>query len=241
MENASRVLLVDDEKTITANLSPLLQWSGFEVDVATDGIEALEKVAGFQPDIIVLDVDMPRMDGRTVLKALRAQENWVPIILLTKHGESLERTMALEAGADDYLNKPFESHELIARIKAILRRAQRGQPSLSNAQRLVTGSISLDRHTRRVQKEGRELQLTPKAVSLLEYFMLHPDELMSRERLLDTIWGWSYPTGTRTVDTRVAELRQVLGDDAQNPKFIETIPGQGYRFLAPVTGEGLEG
>ena len=231
---SSKVLLVDDEPDITTNLAPVLQRSGFVVDTAADGVEALEKAAGFAPDIIILDVDMPRLDGRSVLRKLRQQDNWVPIILLTKLGESIERTLALEEGADDYLNKPFETHELMARMKAILRRTQRGQKPLSSAQKLVSGSLTLDRLSRRVMLDDQELSLTPKAVSLLEYFLMHPDELMTRDRLLDAIWGWAYPTGTRTVDTRIAELRNALNDDAAAPSYIETVSGQGYRYVAEV-------
>ncbi|MEM8861525.1 MAG: response regulator transcription factor [Chloroflexota bacterium] len=237
MDN-SKVLLVDDEPAITSNLAPVLQRSGFIVETAADGIEGLEKTESFRPDIIILDVDMPRLDGRSVLRKLRQQDNWVPIILLTKHGESIERTLALEEGADDYLNKPFETHELMARIKAILRRTNRGQKSLAAAQKLVCGPLILERLARRITLDGAELQLTPKAVSLLEYFLLHPDELMTRDRLLDAIWGWTYPTGTRTVDTRIAEIRQALGDDPAAPKYIETVPSQGYRFVGQVEAMG---
>jgi DNA-binding response OmpR family regulator len=142
--------------------------------------------------------------------------------------------MALEEGADDYLNKLFDPHELVARIRAVLRRARPGQPPLASAQRLKCGDLSLDRRRHRVTVGLQELRLTPKAVALLEYLMTHPDELLSRDRLLDAVWGWDYPTGTRTVDTRIAELRRVLDDDPAQPQFIETVPGQGYRFVGGV-------
>jgi DNA-binding response OmpR family regulator len=142
--------------------------------------------------------------------------------------------MALEEGADDYLNKPFEPQELIARIRAVLRRARPGQRPLSASWVLESGSLQLDRRAHRAYLQGEELVLTPKAMRLLEYLMTHPDELLSRERLLDVVWGWDYPVGTRAVDTRVAELRRVLDDDASDPTYIETIPGQGYRFTSLV-------
>jgi len=132
-----KILLVDDERAITDNLSPFLGRSGFVVTVADDGAEALRQVSAFKPDLIVLDVLMPRMDGRQVLRRLRGQGDWTPVILLTQVGESTERAMALEEGADDYLNKPFDPHELVARMRAVLRRARSGQPPLSSARRLA--------------------------------------------------------------------------------------------------------
>ena len=234
MTSRPKVLLVDDEQAITTNLAPFLERCGFVVSVAGDGAQALERVAGFGPDLIVLDILMPRLDGRETLRRLRQAGNWTPVILLTQVGESMERAMALEEGADDYLNKPFDPHELVARIRAILRRARPGERPLTAAQRLATGDLTLERQKRRAYLGADELRLTPKAISLLEYMMTHPDELLTRDRLLDAIWGWDYPTGTRTVDTRVAELRRVLADDPANPRYIETVPGQGYRFVGRV-------
>jgi DNA-binding response OmpR family regulator len=228
------ILLVDDESAITDNLAPFLSRSGFSVTVAPNGEQALEKVATEKPDLLVLDVLMPRLDGREVLRQLRQAGNWTPILLLTQVGEASERAMALEEGADDYLNKPFDPHELVARIRAVLRRAHPGQPPLSAAARLASGTLVLDRGSRRVYLDNLELTLTPKSVLLLEYMLTHPDELVTRERLLDVVWGWDYPVGTRAVDTRVAELRRALNDDPASPHFIETLPGQGYRFVGQV-------
>lgn len=229
-----RLLLVDDEPAITTNLAPFLERVGFDVTVAADGEEALRQVGARTPELIILDVLMPKLDGREVLRRLRQAGNWTPVILLTRVGESTERAMALEEGADDYLNKPFDPHELVARIRSVLRRARPGQPPLSSAQRLACGDLLLDRRARRAWLRDQELVITPKAMALLEYLMTHPDELLARERLLDSVWGWDYPTGTRTVDTRIAELRRVLGDDPSRPLYIETVPGQGYRFVGDV-------
>jgi DNA-binding response OmpR family regulator len=229
-----RILLVDDEVAITDNLAPFLQRAGFDANVAGDGETALRKVSEVPPDLIIADVLMPRMDGRELLRRLRQAGNWVPVILLTRVGESAERAMALEEGADDYLNKPFDPHELVARMRAVLRRARPGQRTLAGAQRLISGDLLLERHTRRAYLRGHELGLTPKALALLEYLLTHPDELLPRDRLLDAVWGWDYPAGTRTVDTRIAELRRALQEDPAAPRYIETLPGQGYRFVGKV-------
>ncbi len=234
MSGKPKVLLVDDETAITTNLAPFLERSGFAVSVAGDGEEALRKVSGLSPELIIMDVLMPRLDGRDTLRRVRQSGNWVPVILLTQVGEAAERAMALEEGADDYLNKPFDPHELVARIRAVMRRARPGQPPLAAAERLSCQDLILDRRARRAWLKSVEVTLTPKAVTLLEYLMTHPDELVSRERLLDVVWGWDYPVGIRAVDTRVAELRRALGDDPAEPTYIETVPGQGYRFVGMV-------
>jgi DNA-binding response OmpR family regulator len=233
-EKKPRVLLVDDESAITDNLSPFLERAGFEVRVAEDGEAALSRMVDYSPDLLVLDVLMPRLDGREVLRRMRSAGNWTPVILLTQVGESSERAMALEEGADDYLNKPYDPHELAARIRAVLRRARPGQPPLAAATRLASGELVFDRRALRAWLAGQELTLTPKALTLLDYLLTHPDELLSRERLLDVVWGWDYPVGTRAVDTRVAELRRALKDDPDSPTFIDTAPGHGYRFVGEV-------
>jgi DNA-binding response OmpR family regulator len=234
MSATPKILLADDEPAITGNLAPFLERAGFTVSIAADGEEALRQADRFAPDLIVLDVLMPKLNGREALRRLRQAGNWTPIILLTQVGESAERVMALEEGADDYLNKPFDPLELVARIQAVLRRARPGRPPIAAAQRLRSGDLLLDRLARRAWLSERELTLTPKAFALLEYLMIHADELLSRERLLDAVWGWDYATGTRAVDTRIAEVRRVLADDPTQPCYIETIPGHGYRFAGVV-------
>jgi len=228
---SARILLVDDEEAITDELAPFLERAGFDVVVAHDGEEALCRAKEFKPNLIVLDVLMPRLNGRATLRRLREASNWTPVILLTRVGSPAERAMALDEGADDYLNKPFEPYELAARIRAVLRRSRPGKLSLAGARWLRCSGLELDRQTRRVTLEGRELCLTARAFALLEYMMLHPDELLDRERLLDAVWGWDYPAATRAVDSRIAQLRRALNDDPENPRFIETVIGAGYRFI----------
>ena len=232
------ILLADDDPTIADSLAPFLERAGFHVLVVSDGLTALDKAQKHRPDLIILDVLMPRMDGRETLRRLRKTNIWTPTILLTQVGEASERALALEEGADDYLNKPFDPHELLARVRAVLRRARPGERSLSAAWLLTADDLILDRRARRASLSGKTLELTPKALAVLEHLMTHPDEAVTRERLLEVVWGWEYPAGTRTVDTRVAELRKVLDDDPAEPRFIETISGEGYRFVASVHGEG---
>lgn len=234
MNAAIKILLVDDDALIRESLGSLLERSGFEVLTAADGERALDSLARQRPDLVVLDVVMPRLSGREVLRQLRQHNDWLPVILLTQVGDASERAMALEEGADDYLNKPFDAHELVARIKSVLRRAQAGAPPLTTAAKLRSGEVVLDRSARRVYVGGKELAFTPKAVTLLEQLMTHPDELFSRERLLDIVWGWDYAVGGRAVDTRIAEIRRLLDDDPAEPRYIETVPGQGYRFVGEV-------
>lgn len=231
-----KVLLVDDDPAILDSLGPFLSRAGFEVLTAAHGLEALEIVRQRNPDLVIMDVLMPELDGRETLRYLRREGNWTPILLLTQVGEAGERALALEEGADGYLNKPFEPQELVARMRAILRRAKPGSPPLAAAWELRCGDLALDRRSRRVRLRGKECLLTPRALAVLEYLMTHPDEVLTRERLLDAVWGWDYPAGTRAVDTRIAELRKALGDDPGQARYIEIVPGVGYRFAADVEG-----
>ncbi|MCL5265987.1 MAG: response regulator transcription factor [Chloroflexi bacterium] len=229
-----KILLADDEEAITAELAPFLERSGFEVAVARDGNEALSLTKSSQPDLIVLDVIMPGLNGREVCRQIRTSGNWTPIIMLTQVGTSSERAMSLEEGADDYLNKPFDPFELVARIRAVLRRARAGARPLASARRLVSGTLVLDRPSRRAFLDSKELTLTAKALALLEFLMLRQGEVISRQRLLDEIWGWDYPVATKCVDVRVAELRRCLADDADRPRYVETVVNEGYRFAGRV-------
>lgn len=236
-ETRTQLLLVDDETSILTTLKTFLELSGFAVATASDGQEALRLIPELRPDLIVLDVLMPHLDGRATLRQLRTTGDWTPVILLTQVEGTPQRIMAIEEGADDYLNKPFDPQELVVRIRAVLRRTQAGQQPIQTARRLISHHLTLDRSARRAFVHGQEVNLTPKAVAILDYFMTHPDELVSRERLLDAVWGWESGVGDRVVDTRIAELRKTLGDDPAAPQFIETTPGAGYRYIAPVAAD----
>jgi DNA-binding response OmpR family regulator len=228
------VILADDDAAITSNLAPFLERSGLTVHVAADGQAVLDLVERLDPDGCVLDVLMPRLDGREVLRRLRADGRWLPVVLLTQVGESVERAIALDEGADDYLNKPFDPYELLARLRAVMRRARPGRRPLSASSVLRAGDLRMDRISRRAWLRDKELLLTPKAMLLLDYLLTHPDELLPRDRLLDVLWGFDFPVGTRAVDNRIAELRRAFGDDSAHPTWIATVPGQGYRFVASV-------
>lgn len=234
MTEKTKILLVDDEPAITIDLAQFLQRAGFAVATAGNGLEALHRINQDPPDLVVLDILMPRMDGRETLRELRRAGNWTPVIMLTQVSGTAERSLALDEGADDYINKPFDPKELVSRIRAVLRRARPGQKSLAAATWLVCGNLRLNRHSRQVFLRQREVVLTPKAVRLLEYLITHPGEVISRERLLDAVWGWDYAGGTRAVDVRIAELRRALEEPEGATRYIETIAGEGYRFAGEV-------
>lgn len=233
----TKLMIVDNEVDLLAELKPLMERSGYQVISAINGEQALELIASEKPDLIVLDMLMPRLDGRDVLRRLRQAGNWTPVILLTKVNTPAERVLTLQEGADDYLNKPFDPLELVARVQAILRRTQHGSLPLSSFRRLTSGGLVLDRQLRQVWFGDQPVNLTARAVGVLEFLMLNPQEVISRERLLDEVWGWSDALETRAVDIRIAEIRKVLNEDSEQPGYIETVIGQGYRFLGTVQGE----
>jgi DNA-binding response OmpR family regulator len=232
-----KLLIADDEADLLAELKPLMERSGYQVLSAGDGKQALEIIAQEHPDLAILDVLMPRLDGREVLRSLRQAGDWTPVILLTQINTTTERVLSLQEGADDYINKPFDPLELVARVQAVLRRTRQGSPSPAGSRYLRSGTLLLDRQLRQVTVAGRAINLTSRAAGVLEFLMLNPYELISRERLLDEVWGWSYAIETRAVDIRIAEIRKALNDDADHPAYIETVVGHGYRFLGEVRGD----
>jgi DNA-binding response OmpR family regulator len=234
MTEHRRLLLVDDDTRIARSLVPVLEHAGFTVAVARNGREALAQVERFAPHLILLDVLMPGMDGREVLRRLRERNTRTAVIMLTQVDGPPERIGALAEGADDYVSKPFDPLELLARIEAVLRRTGESRPALSTAARLGSRGLVLDRRAACAYLDNEPLDLPPKTLALLEYLLGHPNELLSRERLLNVLWGYSDALGTRMVDNRICELRRLLRDDVANPRFIETVPGHGYRFVGPV-------
>jgi DNA-binding response OmpR family regulator len=231
-----RLLLVDDEIALLMELKPLLERSGYIVDTAHDGEHALALINEQPPDLVLLDVLMPSMDGRETLRRLRSSNNWTPVILLSRLSTTLDHTLSLQEGADDYINKPFDPMELIARIQAVLRRSQRSAIPLMSYQWLVCGDLSLDRQSRRALLKSQPLSLSSRALNLLEYLMFNAGEIITREKLLDQVWGWTIAVQTRAVDIRIAELRKALDDDSAAPTYLETVIGFGYRFVGRVEG-----
>ncbi|GBD10770.1 Transcriptional regulatory protein CseB [bacterium HR23] len=229
------ILLVEDDPQIAEPLIFGLEQEGFCVLHAPDGVTGLDVARSRRPDVVVLDVVLPRLDGFSVCRTLR-QESDVPILMLTARGQELERVMGLELGADDYLVKPFSFRELVARIRALLRRRQMARGA-APAERLAVGDIVLDRGARQVWKGGQPVNLRQREFDLLALLMSHPGRAFSRQELLDRVWGEAWTGDPRTVDVHIFWLREKLGDDPHTPHLIETVRGYGYRLVAPDTAQ----
>ena len=221
-----RILIIDDEPEMVRGLEDNLRFEGYQTLSATNGTDGLDLALREGPDLVLLDIMMPRLSGWDVLRGLRAKQRDLPVIMLTARGEEVDRVLGLELGADDYVTKPFSLRELLARVRAVLRRP-------GPRQRLETfafGDIRLHVRARQVFKAGREVRLTRKEFELLHYLAEHPGEVITRDRLLDEVWGYEQFPTTRTVDTHVLRLRQKLERDPERPVHLLTVHGQGYRF-----------
>ncbi|EGW38324.1 response regulator transcription factor [Desulfosporosinus sp. OT] len=223
------ILVVDDEEPILELLRFNLEKEGYQVSVAKDGKEALESIEKELPNLLVLDVMLPGMDGLEVCRILRLNPKFqqIPIIMLTAKGEEIDTVLGLELGADDYMTKPFSPRELLARIKARLRRLNSTEETVAQ---IIRGDLRIDITGFRVHVRGEETELTPKEFELLRVFATHPGKVYSRDELLDRIWGYEYDGDTRTVDVHVRHLRLKVEKDPSNPEYIETLRGIGYRF-----------
>jgi DNA-binding response OmpR family regulator len=216
-----RVLVVEDDAEIADVLRRSLRQEGYEVKTSADGVDALDVATGFVPDLVVLDLGLPRLDGIEVCRRLRAEGD-VPILMLTARAETEDRVGGLDSGADDYLVKPFERQELLARIRALLRRRPpRGAASLS------VGDLTLNPDTREVRRGERELELTNREFELLEYLMRNERLVVSRERLLDDVWGYDPTAATNTIDVFISNLRRKL-EAGGEPRLLHTKRGAGY-------------
>jgi len=223
----TRILVIDDEPEMVRGLRDNLSYEGYEVLTAREGREGLATALKELPDLIILDIMMPGMSGWDVCRELRKKEVHIPIIMLTARGQEADTVMGLELGADDYITKPFSVRELLARVRAVMRRP--GQRS--DIHSYAFGSVRIDFKQCVAFRGTRQVSLTRKELDIMRYFVAHQGEVLSRERLLDEVWGYEcFPT-TRTVDNHILKLRQKLEDDPENPRFIQTVHGIGYRFV----------
>lgn len=221
-----KVLIADDDPNVQELLSLYLTKDGYDVITASDGIEAVRKTQEADPDLLILDVMMPRLDGWGVCRAIRESSN-VPIIMLTAKGEDYDRILGLELGADDYVVKPFHPVEVVARVKAILRRVQRGSEE-AKLMEFVGLTIDVDRHE--VTVDGEIKALTPKEFDLLAFLAERPGWTYTREQILQQVWGYDFVGDGRTVDAHIKRLRQKLGAGEKRPWSITTVWGVGYKF-----------
>jgi DNA-binding response OmpR family regulator len=224
-----KVLVVDDEEHIVELVELYLGKEGYRVVSAYDGDAALEKFGVEKPDLLVLDIMLPGRDGLEVLREIR-KSSQVPVIMLTARESEVDKVVGLELGADDYLTKPFSPRELVARVKAVLRRVN---PPVEEEPVISVGGLTLDTARRRVEVEGTgQVELTAREFDLLYVLAANPGIVLKRDRLMEKVWGYEYIGDTRTVDVYIRHLREKLADDADNPRFIETVRGVGYRFKA---------
>lgn len=226
---AYHILVVDDEKLIVKGIKFSLEQDGMEVTAAYDGEEALQQIKEGQFDLVVLDVMLPKLDGLQVCQQTR-EFSQIPIIMVTAKGEDMDKIMGLEYGADDYITKPFNILELKARIKAILRRSIKKESMQEVKHTLKARNLELSYDSRRVFIGEKEVNLTAKEFDLLELLMENPGKVYSREKLLDTVWGYDYPGDVRTVDVHVRRLREKIEENPSEPKYIFTKWGVGYYF-----------
>jgi two-component system alkaline phosphatase synthesis response regulator PhoP len=222
---AYKILVVDDELTLLNTVRAYLEQAGYMVQTATDGRSALHLFRQFQPDLVVLDIMLPQIDGLEVLRQLR-QSSEVYVIMLTAKADEADKVIGLGMGADDYVTKPFSPRELVARVKAALRRL--GGSSLKKE--LISAHLRLDEEARLAWKDGRPLDLTPIEFDLLHTLMRHDGRALSREQLIEQVWGRDYYGDDRVVDVHIGRLRKKIEDDATHPTLIATVWGAGYRF-----------
>ncbi len=223
---AETILIVEDDPSILRGLQMNLGLEGFRLVAAHDGDEGLRYARSHRPDLIVLDLMLPKLSGLDVIRALRAEDPDTPILVLSAKDQEGDKVLALSLGADDYMTKPFGLAELIARIRAALRRKRRRSPGAA----LTFGGVTLDLEGRRVVVDGKELETTAREFDLLRFFHAHPGVAFSREQLMQQVWGPDHFGTARTVDNFVARLRAKIEDDPDEPRHIETVRGVGYRF-----------
>lgn len=227
---ADKVLLVDDEESIVESIEYALNQEGFEVVSAHNGQEALQKVQLEKPNLIVLDLMLPELSGLEVCRILRRERNETPIIMLTAKGEEIDRVIGLEVGADDYLVKPFSLRELIARIRALLRRSKISDTDDTQPQTHQYEDLEMNLTEHKVTVRGKQVELSPKEFKILAMLMSAPNKVFSREELLEQVWGLDFYGDTKTVDVHIRWLREKIEKDPSNPQYVQTVRGFGYRL-----------
>jgi DNA-binding response OmpR family regulator len=233
----ARILVVEDEATLRSTVAYNLNKAGHEVRTAGDGEQALALAAAEQPDLVVLDIMLPVMDGFEVCRQLR-QRSSVPVIFLTARDDEIDRVVGLEIGGDDYLTKPFSMRELLARVKALLRRRElltaelSREPTEPNDEHLTAGDLRIDVPAHQVRLAGEPVALTPREFDLLTFLVRNRGHVFSAEQLLERVWGYDFPADPRTVPVHIRGLREKLETDPSHPERIETVRGVGYRFVS---------
>jgi DNA-binding response OmpR family regulator len=224
----ANVLIVEDDEAMSVALRDGFSYEGYTVQLARDGEEGLRLASSKPPDLMILDVMLPRMTGLDVCKRLRSNGSAVPIIMLTARGQEIDKVLGLKIGADDYVTKPFGFMELMARAEALLRRAgaRRAAP-----ERLCFGDVEIDLARHQATRAGRPLELSPREYRLLQHFAAHRGEVVTREKLLDSVWDYNAIPFTRTVDMHIAKLRKKIESDPHDPKFLLTVHRIGYKFV----------
>ena len=223
---AQKILVIDDDENLRDTVSLMLEQEGFLTVLASEGRAGFEQTLMLQPDLVLVDLRLPGMSGVEICKQLRASQVTTPIVVLSAVGDEIDKVLLLEIGADDYIVKPFGARELVARIRAVLRRS-----TAESRKVLHVGEIEVDLERRVVTQGDREIRLTPAEYNLLAFFLNHPDRPLTREMILNSVWGYSFASNTRTVDAHILKLRQKLEADPNVPRHILTVHGVGYRFL----------
>ena len=221
----SHVLIIEDSEDMAYGLKTNLEYEDYQVTVATDGEEGLQQALEVSPDLIILDLTLPKLDGLSLLSELRSKGVQIPVLILTARGEEQDKVTGLKLGADDYVTKPFALLELLARVEALLRRAEN-----ATASSLKTCDIEINAAARTVKRDGKDVELAPRELELLIALVKQNGQVVSRQELLHSVWGHAGRVETRTVDTHVAELRRKLETDPSNPRYIHTVRKVGYRF-----------
>ena len=228
---ADQILVVEDDPAIVAFLVPALEREGFEIQVVRDGATALDRVARVPPELILLDLLLPGVNGLDVCRAVRGRKPYIPIIMLTALSEEVDKVVGLELGADDYITKPFSMRELIARVRAVLRR-NREHGASAPRDEIQIDQLTIDYGSRIVTVAGRRVELTPKEFDLLATLAADRGRVFGREMLLERVWGYDYMGESRTVDVHVQRIRHKIEPDPDQPRYLLTVRGIGYRFAA---------